>query len=43
VDEGVEFQQVEAGHIGIAEALSDQWGVEEDVRRICQPGDRFAP
>ncbi|MBS1240552.1 MAG: lysine--tRNA ligase, partial [Proteobacteria bacterium] len=43
MDEGVELQQFETGHIGIAEALSDQWGVEQDVRRLRQPGDGLAP
>jgi hypothetical protein len=43
MNEGEQFQQVEAGHIGIAKALADQWGVQNDVRRIGQPGDGLAP
>ena len=43
MDEGEQLQQVEPGHIGIAEALADQRRVEDDMRRLGQPGDRLAP
>ena len=37
MDEGEQFEQVEPGHIGIAQPLPDQRRVEQDVRRLRQP------
>ena len=43
MDEGEQLEQVEPAQLGIAEPLPDQRRVEDDVRRLGGPRDRFAP
>jgi hypothetical protein len=43
MDEGEQFEKVEAAYLPIAKPLPDQRRIEEDVRRFRSPCDRFAP
>ena len=42
MDEGEQFEQVEAGEIGIAEPVADERRVEHDHRRFGRARDRLA-